>query len=189
MKKLLNALGLLMLSLFLLPTPASAEVGATYSGTYKGTVTQTIQGQSNSYDYTLIYAITFNDNGSLTFKTEYNWIQGSPLGMPENTYAIIGGYGECTLSNGEGTTSFPNTFTDGQQLTIEFKKEMQDGLFLSKIDYTVGSTSDGSENPGGGDEKPGGNDDDSVLYSYALWPQSQEGCEKSVPVSEVTPKD
>ncbi len=125
--------------------PEQPVTGNTFEGSVRSSVTQDMGGDSGekTYDYTLNYAITYNEDKTLTVKAGYVYGgTGAPVGAEAFSYVLFNGVGETTLNRAAdsawetGTSAL--TFEAGQELTLHFKKPMALGAMEDDVVYKVG---------------------------------------------------
>ena len=127
------------------PDPEEPGDAVTFEGTATGTYTQTMDEVATDYNYTLNYAISYNENKTLTIKGEYVW-ENDPVGATDGiTYQIPGVWVYDGKANDKYTTK--TTYEEGTELEIYFKTGVALGVVEAKVPYTVGSTNEGGDEP------------------------------------------
>lgn len=119
------------------PTPSTG-------GSYYGEMTGTAETGGTEYPYTFQYAITWNENGTLTVTPKFIWTNGEPsillCYLYVNNDETSGTYGSPI------TTS--NTYEKGQSLNMNVKIVFTTGgMVQPEFRYTVGDTNEAPENP------------------------------------------
>ncbi len=114
--------------------------GATYNGTAEGSVDQTMNDETKTYDYTINYAVTYNADKTLTIKATYAWPNGEPVGLVAGSVFVNGTNCEFALEDGVRTATTTDTYEVGALVPLNFYLPMALGTVEKSIEYTVGSS-------------------------------------------------
>ena len=122
------------------PDPEDLAIGNTYKGTLEDlSVEQTMNDETKTYPYSLEYAVKYNDDKTLTIKTNLKWTAGEPIGIIAGAANVAGVSYDFTLDNGLRTVTTTATFELGEKLEITIVCPYALGLLSEKFNYTVGS--------------------------------------------------
>lgn len=122
----------------------SSQAAAVFNGKVEGKANY----GDNEYPYTISYAITYTDDSKINVKPNLTWNNGNPEGTTGNMYVYINGTEETGLPYQGGEKTFSQTYEEGTVVTISFKIEWTaGGIAQPNFTYTVGSVSDGTEEP------------------------------------------
>jgi len=162
------------------PKPVEPGNGNTFNGSVEASVDQTMNGETKTYPYTINYAITWNEDKTLTVKATYVWANGEPVGVVPGSVYINNQAHDFALENGVRTATTSATYEEGENLSLNFYLPMALGVVEKAITYTVGSKSEGE---GGGDD-PTPKPEPGATYSGVITnsiSQSIEGVDKTYP--------
>lgn len=136
--------------------------GATYSDKVTGSYTQEmVAGEPKEYPYTLNYAITYNEDKTLTVNAKFDWANGEPVGMIPGAVYINNQPNDFVNENGVRTVTTTETYEGGSKLPVRLFIPVALGIFeVSLPDYVVGS-----EKSGGDDDPDDPTPDDPVAGS------------------------
>lgn len=114
------------------------EPGATFAGTVSGI--DAVEGKE--YPYTLEYAITYNEDKTLTITANFIWENGEPVGLVTGSVFVNNENNEFTMIDGVRTATTSKTFEPGSVITVNFYLPRANGVCEKLIQYTVGSKSE-----------------------------------------------
>ncbi len=115
--------------------------GAKFTGTIESKCTQTMDGVEKEYPYTIEYAITYNEDETLTVDATYKWENGEPIGLVPGSVFVNNENNELTLTGDTLTATTITTYEPNAVIPVNFYRAYALGALQDEIQYTVGSTS------------------------------------------------
>lgn len=119
------------------------ETGATFTGSISDTHSQTLEGNTKNYPYTIDYSIVYNDDKTLTISAAFNWQDGTPIGAEYFMYFLPDREGErqAIFEGGTATITTNTTYNQGETINIHVKLPVAAGAVEKDLKYEVGSSS------------------------------------------------
>lgn len=117
------------------------QTGAVYDGEFHGSFRELYEGNA-TYDFTVNYTVTYNENKTLTFKGALLWDNGTPVGAIDDMALFINNdqIGIGSRTNMDLTTD--SQYSPGQKVTLKLTiNAYNGGIVTAEIPYVVGSTS------------------------------------------------
>lgn len=114
--------------------------GAKYTGTIESSHSQDMGEGAKEYPYTIEYAITYNEDETLTVVANFVWSDGEPIGLTPGSVFINNELNDFTIANGIRTATTVTTYTANEVIPINFYLPCALGVVQNEIMYTVGSS-------------------------------------------------
>lgn len=122
------------------PDPIEGN-GKTYYGRVTDTFSQTFEGNTKDYPYTLDYEVTYNEDKTLTVKANYTWTNGEPVGLVAGSVFINNQLNDFAIVEGKRQVKTTTTYNEADVIPLKFYLPAANGVVEHSEQYVVGSTS------------------------------------------------